>query len=117
MVCGLLLAAFGFSSIKLPSGDASFGDHVPATDDMSSPSSQNAAVIILISIMIYVASYALGLGNVPWMQSELFPLGVRSLGSGLATATNWIANFIVGLTFLPLVSEIFLYYVKLSAFP
>ncbi|KAI2611090.1 general substrate transporter, partial [Hypoxylon fragiforme] len=102
MVCGLLLAAFGFSSIKLPSGDASLGDHVPATDDMSSPSSQNAAVIILISIMIYVASYALGLGNVPWMQSELFPLGVRSLGSGLATATNWIANFIVGLTFLPL---------------
>lgn len=61
-----------------------------------------AAFTILISIMIYVAAYALGLGNVPWMQSELFPLAVRSLGSGLSTATNWGSNFIVGLTFLPL---------------
>ncbi|KAK7227212.1 hypothetical protein V2G26_015215 [Clonostachys chloroleuca] len=52
--------------------------------------------------MLYVASYAVGLGNVPWMQSELFPLSVRSKGSGLATATNWGANFVVGLTFLPL---------------
>jgi SP family myo-inositol transporter-like MFS transporter 13 len=52
--------------------------------------------------MIYVAAYALGLGNVPWMQSELFSLSVRSTGSGIATATNWGANFVVGLTFLPL---------------
>ena len=36
------------------------------------------------------------------MQSELFPLSIRSLGSGLATATNWGSNFVVGLTFLPM---------------
>ena len=33
---------------------------------------------------------------------RLFTLSVRSLGSGLATATNWAANFVVGLTFLPM---------------
>lgn len=107
MVSGLWLSAFGFSSIKLPSGKPD-GDPPAINIDATSGSSHDAAVVILISIMIFVASYALGLGNVPWMQSELFPLNVRSLGSGLATATNWLANFIIGLTFLPLVSLKFL---------
>jgi MFS transporter, SP family, solute carrier family 2 (myo-inositol transporter), member 13 len=99
MVVGLLLAAYGFSFIKLPSDTSS---RVAA----SQASGKSAAVIILISIMIYVASYAIGLGNVPWMQSELFPLAVRSLGSGVATATNWGANFVIGLTFLPLMDAL-----------
>ena len=29
---------------------------------------------------------------------------MRSLGSGIATGTNWGANFIVGLTFLPMMT-------------
>lgn len=53
-------------------------------------------------MVIYVCGYAIGLGNIAWQQSELFPLSVRSLGSGLATATNWGSNFLVGLTFLPM---------------
>lgn len=53
-------------------------------------------------MVVYVAGYAIGLGNVPWQQSELFPLSVRSLGSALATATNWGSNTLVGLTFLPM---------------
>ncbi|KAJ9196813.1 hypothetical protein DTO166G4_651 [Paecilomyces variotii] len=63
-------------------------------------------IIILLSLIVYTASYASGLGNVPWQQSELFPLNVRSVGSALATATNWGSNFIVGLTFLPLMEWI-----------
>lgn len=59
-------------------------------------------IAILLCLTVYTASYAFGLGNVPWQQSELFPLNVRSLGSALATATNWGSNFIVGLTFLPM---------------
>lgn len=89
MALGLLATALGFNASPfIATGDSSL--------------TQGAAVFILVAIMIYVAAYALGLGNVPWMQSELFPLSVRSLGSGVATATNWLANFIVGLTFLPL---------------
>ncbi|PNS20035.1 Myo-inositol transporter 1 [Sphaceloma murrayae] len=57
---------------------------------------------LLVSLILYVAAYALGLGCVPWQQSELFPLQVRSLGSGIATATNWSSNFLVGITFLPM---------------
>ncbi|OJJ44821.1 hypothetical protein ASPZODRAFT_101009 [Penicilliopsis zonata CBS 506.65] len=58
--------------------------------------------MILLCLIIYTASYAFGLGNVPWQQSELFPLRVRALGSALATAMNWGSNFVVGLTFLPM---------------
>lgn len=63
-------------------------------------------VSIIVFMVIYTAAYALGLGNVPWQQSELFPLNVRSLGSALATGTNWGSNFIVGLTFLPMMQWI-----------
>lgn len=100
MIVGLLLAAFGFSFMTL--GQSSDVSSSAAPDK----GYEGAASIILISIMIYVAAYALGLGNVPWMQSELFPLAVRSLGSGVATTTNWTANFIVGLTFLPLMDAL-----------
>ncbi|TPX13169.1 uncharacterized protein E0L32_006369 [Thyridium curvatum] len=98
MVVGLLLAAYGFSIVDIPS--SSGDDGTPAAG--GGGDDKRGAGVILFSIMIYVAAYAMGLGNVPWMQSELFALGVRSLGSGVATATNWGANFVVGLTFLPL---------------
>ncbi|KKY14545.1 putative mfs myo-inositol [Diplodia seriata] len=64
------------------------------------------AVAILLAMVIYVASYAVGMGNVPWQQSELFPLSVRSLGSATATATNWGSNFLIGLTFLPMMETL-----------
>lgn len=96
MMIGLVMAALGFSSLTVDTA----GADPPFTP--SPAQSSKGAGVILVSIMVYVAAYALGLGNVPWMQSELFPLSVRSLGSGLATAANWTANFVVGLTFLPL---------------
>ncbi|KAI5925918.1 myo-inositol transporter 1 [Camillea tinctor] len=102
MVLGLFLSAFGFTSVKLRPEPSEAAPKPPATE----PPSQLAAATILASIMFYVAAYAIGLGTVPWMQSELFPLNVRSLGSGLSTATNWLANFIIGLTFLPLMDSL-----------
>ncbi|KAI3327781.1 general substrate transporter [Xylariaceae sp. AK1471] len=97
MAVGLLATAYGFRATGMSSVVAHDGD---------TELTEAAAVFILLNIMVYVAAYALGLGNVPWMQSELFPLNARSLGSGLATATNWTANFIVGLTFLPLMDTL-----------
>ena len=34
--------------------------------------------------------------------TRLFPLSVRAVGSGMAAATNWASNFVVGITFLPM---------------
>ncbi|UNI16139.1 hypothetical protein JDV02_002605 [Purpureocillium takamizusanense] len=101
MIMGLLLAAFGFSFLSLHQT----GTAMMAENDADSGHAGPAS-LVLVSIMVYVAAFALGLGNVPWMQSELFPLAVRSLGSGAATATNWGANFAVGLTFLPMMEAL-----------
>ena len=105
MVFGLVLAAYGFSFMHLaPSQSAVMGGGPTTT---GAPwADQGAAVIVLVSIMVYVGAYAIGLGCVPWMQSELFALSVRSMGSGLATATNWGSNFVVGMAFLPLMDTL-----------
>ncbi|KAK0109016.1 hypothetical protein ONS96_002850 [Cadophora gregata f. sp. sojae] len=105
MAVGLLLCALGFLFIRLPSNFLSTDPTVYTVAYEEIPlSERTASVLVLTSIMLYVGAYALGLGNVPWMQSELFPLNVRSLGSGISTSTNWGANFIVGLTFLPMMA-------------
>lgn len=50
--------------------------------------------------------YALGLGCVPWLsQSEIFTYPARGLGTGLATATNWAGNLLIGATFLTMMER------------
>lgn len=98
MIAGLLICSFSYVFLDMPLPQHQISAEVPPAK--SSPSFW--AVVILIGMVIYVCGYAIGLGNIAWQQSELFPLSVRSLGSGLATATNWGSNFLVGLTFLPM---------------
>jgi SP family myo-inositol transporter-like MFS transporter 13 len=40
------------------------------------------------------------------MQSELYPLAARALGSGVAMGVAEMGSFVVGLTFLPLMEEL-----------
>lgn len=95
----LIVCALSFSSLEI--SPMALG---PQARDVNDPAGGDSflPIAILLCLTVYTASYAFGLGNVPWQQSELFPLNVRSLGSALATATNWGSNFIVGLTFLPM---------------
>ena len=104
MVLGLALCAVAFLFLDLSGQDG--GHIVVSALDGPSAKSGHWPLVILIAMVTYVASYAVGLGNVPWQQSELFPLAVRSLGSAAATATNWASNFVVGLTFLPMMELI-----------
>jgi hypothetical protein len=53
-------------------------------------------------MIVYVAGYATGLGNIPWQQGELFRLDVRGIGTSLCTATNWSCNLLIAATFLSL---------------
>ncbi len=83
--------------------DLSANEPSNTTNNNDDPTTQSPwAIVILIAMIVYVCGYAIGIGNIAWQQSELFPLSVRSLGSGIATATNWGSNFLVGLTFLPM---------------
>lgn len=99
MVLALLLCAGSFAFIPSSNLD---GATAPASNSSEASIPQLPAIGILIAMLLYVSTYAMGLGPVPWQQSELFPLTVRSLGSSLATATNWGCNTVVGLTFLPM---------------
>ena len=38
--------------------------------------------------------------------AEVFPSAVRAKGVGLAVATNWVANFIIGLSVPPMIEAI-----------
>lgn len=97
MVTGLIACSVAYECLGRPRW-RSGPSNTAADSEVRSP----WAIVILVALVIYVCGYAIGLGNIAWQQSELFPLSVRSLGSGLATATNWGSNFIVGLTFLPM---------------
>jgi sugar porter (SP) family MFS transporter len=63
--------------------------------------------LAVISIMIYVASFAISLGPIFWLLiAEIYPLKVRSSSEGLAATFNWGSNLLVSLTFLTLLQEI-----------
>ena len=69
---------------------------------------QNAAPwLALVALIIYIASFAVGLGPVFWLMiSEIYPLRVRGPAMSVATVANWSANFVVSFTFLTLVGVI-----------
>ncbi|WOO84256.1 Putative metabolite transport protein YwtG [Vanrija pseudolonga] len=59
--------------------------------------------LIATGIYIYTAFYSSGEGPVPFTYSaEVYPLYVREIGMSLATSVTWTFNFIVGLTFPPM---------------
>jgi MFS transporter, SP family, galactose:H+ symporter len=65
------------------------------------------AWIAVVSIMVYVASFAISLGPIFWLLiSEIYPLKVRSSTEGLAATFNWGSNLVVTLTFLTLLQFI-----------
>ncbi len=59
----------------------------------------------VISLMAYVGSFAISLGAIFWLlNAEIYPLRVRAKAAGIGTMSNWTFNFIVSLTFLPLIA-------------
>ncbi|KAI8369044.1 hypothetical protein BD560DRAFT_352574 [Blakeslea trispora] len=67
------------------------------------PQAQDGPItgVLLTFLIVYVGSYALGLGYIPWLaQSEMFSMSIRGKANGVATAVNWICNLIVSTTFL-----------------
>ncbi|KAG1456829.1 hypothetical protein G6F56_006744 [Rhizopus delemar] len=56
--------------------------------------------LLVASVFLYVASFAIGIGPVPWMiTSELTPIYASSAVGSACTAMNWAMNFLIGLVF------------------
>ena len=69
----------------------------------SSTLQQQAGWLALAALLVYIASFAIGLGPVFWLMiSEIYPTGVRSKAMSVATVANWAANFLVAVSFLSL---------------
>ncbi|KAH9947864.1 general substrate transporter [Amylocystis lapponica] len=97
MIVGLVLASISFHYLtRKTDGQLILGSDYP----------RSWSAIVLLSMIFYVASYATGLGNVPWQQGELFGLEVRGIGTSLATAVNWAGNLLIGSTYLSLMDRI-----------
>ena len=60
-------------------------------------------IVPVISIMVYSASFMFSWGPICWVLiSEIFPNTIRSQAVAIAVAFQWIFNFIVSSTFVPL---------------
>ena len=61
------------------------------------------ALVSVVCIMLYSASFMFSWGPICWVLiSEIFPNTIRSAAVALAVAFQWIFNFIVSSTFVPM---------------
>ena len=57
------------------------------------------AHLIYAFVVIYNAIYGFTWGPIPWLlPAEIFPLRARSKGMALATCSNWLFNFVIGMS-------------------
>eukprot|EP00897_Mesotaenium_endlicherianum_P005098 jgi/Mesen1/4616/ME000236S03868 len=57
----------------------------------------------VLGTLLYVIAFALGAGPVPaLLLPEMFPDRIRAKGMAVSMCVHWVFNFVIGLTFLPL---------------
>lgn len=99
MIFGLVFASIVFHFITLPTGGY-------LRDTYHSYDRQLSAVMI-VSMVIFIAAYAGGLGHVPWgAAGDMFDQDHRGVGASVGALTNWVCNTIIASTFLRLMDSI-----------
>ncbi|XP_057439424.1 sugar transporter ERD6-like 5 [Lotus japonicus] len=57
-------------------------------------------ILALVGVLVYVGSYSLGMGAIPWViMSEIFPINVKGSAGSLVTFFNWLCSWIVSYAF------------------
>ena len=60
----------------------------------------SGGIAVLIAILIFIASFALALGPIPWLlSSEIFPAKIRGRAMSVTAFTVWASCFLVAQTF------------------
>jgi SP family xylose:H+ symportor-like MFS transporter len=63
----------------------------------------NSPIVCMVSIMFYSASFMMSWGPICWVLiSEIFPNTIRGKAVAIAVAFQWIFNWIVSSTFVPM---------------
>lgn len=69
--------------------------------------SSTAQYIAVLMLLMFIVGFAMSAGPLIWVLcSEIQPLKGRDFGITCSTATNWIANMIVGATFLTMLNSL-----------
>lgn len=76
--------------------------------------------LCVVLVLVFIIMFASGPGSIPWfLVSELFNQSARPIATSLAVGCNWLANFIVAVSFpslqLYLGSNVFYIFVVLQA--
>ncbi|KAF0896826.1 hypothetical protein E2562_028123 [Oryza meyeriana var. granulata] len=57
-------------------------------------------IIALTGILVYIASFSIGMGAVPWViMSEIFPINIKGIGGSFVTLVNWSGSWAVSFAF------------------
>ena len=64
------------------------------------------AYLVLVTMILFVAFYAAGLGCVPWQANEFYPMEIRSMGTMMINLFNWGPNIVVSSTFLSMMKTL-----------
>lgn len=82
--------------------------YIPISRDLvlESSSVNWAGILVLVTIIFYVAFFASGVATIGWVGTELLPLEVRALGTMMNTVTCWGCNIIIASTFLSMMKGI-----------
>ena len=81
---------------------ASYRD-LPSTSE----GAETLAWLTLVCVIVYIACFAFSMGPLVWVLiGEMFPLQARGSGNAIACGGNYFANFIVGATFLTLLTKL-----------
>ncbi|XP_006834848.1 PREDICTED: solute carrier family 2, facilitated glucose transporter member 8 [Chrysochloris asiatica] len=99
MIMVLSASTFG-AYFKLAQGGPNNSSHM---DFFSMPislehlgTSAGLAWLAVGSMCIFIAGFALGWGPIPWLlMSEIFPLHVKGVATGVCVLTNWLMAFLV----------------------
>eukprot|EP00823_Brevimastigomonas_motovehiculus_P000314 TRINITY_DN10404_c0_g1_i1.p1 TRINITY_DN10404_c0_g1~~TRINITY_DN10404_c0_g1_i1.p1 ORF type:complete len:630 (-),score=97.86 TRINITY_DN10404_c0_g1_i1:61-1950(-) len=118
----LLLASAGFMAVSCFSLtgmlywlDALTTSSVPSTNALpeaaasitASSSASGVGIAAVCSVLLFVSFFEIGLGPIAWLISaEIFPSRERAMAMAAACGFNWICNFIVGLGFPFMNSEL-----------
>ncbi|XP_077219174.1 sugar transporter ERD6-like 7 isoform X1 [Tasmannia lanceolata] len=57
-------------------------------------------ILVLIGILVYIGSFTLGMGSVPWViMSEIFPINIKGTAGSLVTLMHWFGAWVISYTF------------------
>src|SRR6476469_3584908 len=107
-ICRKPLLLIGSIGMALTLGAMAVVFNIASTGPDGKPLlSHVAAVWGLTAANLYIIAFAMSWGPVMWvLLGEMFPNEMRGAALAISGATNWVANFSVTVTFLPLLSAV-----------